>query len=252
MKAGKLIFSLGAGAALALLLAGCGSKDNGAAGNNAQASSAPLKQIAAPNGDWTQTVSVTPEGGFRMGNPGAPVKLVEYASLSCPHCAEFEEVGVPPLRDKYVKSGQVSWEFRTYLLFPTDLGVSMLLHCQGPEPFFRLSQELYATQRDWMGKLQALPQPQLEQLQNMPPAQRAANLVQISGLDEFFRQRGMPSSKIQACLADPKGVDLLGQITQRGNSEGLQGTPTFFINGKMAEDTAAWDKLEPQLKAAIR
>src|SRR3712207_3904235 len=66
-----------------------------------------------------------------MGNPDAPVKLVEYGSLSCPHCAEFEEQGAPELRDTYIKSGQVSWEFRTYLLFGLDAGISALLHCQG-------------------------------------------------------------------------------------------------------------------------
>lgn len=241
-------FLIGSGAAaLILLLAGCGAKDKG----NTQASATPLTQIAAPNGDWTQQVTETPEGGFRMGNPDAPVKLVEYASLSCPHCAEFEEQGMPTLTGKYVKSGQVSWEFRTYMLFPTDAGVSLLLHCQGAQPFFRLSQELYAGQRDWMGRIQALPQPQLEQMQNLTPQQRAEALVKAGGLDEFFRQRGMPASKVQACLADPQALEKLGQITDRGNKDGVTGTPTFFINGKVAEETAAWDKLEPQLQAAI-
>jgi protein-disulfide isomerase len=245
MKALKL----GGAAALALVLAACG----GGGDNISQAElDKPLAQIKAPQGDWTQVVSETPEGGFRMGNPNAPVKLVEYASLSCPHCAEFEEQGVPTLRDKYVKSGQVSWEFRTFILFGSDPGVSMLLHCQGATPFFRLSEELYATQRDWGAKLQSLTEQQQQQLQAMSPQQAGAALVPILGLDEFFRQRGMPQSRIDSCLADKAMADKVGAITQLGTKEGVTGTPTFFINGKQAPETAGWAKLEPQLRAAIK
>jgi protein-disulfide isomerase len=239
--------TLGGAAALALLLAGCG----GDGGGNASSAdlNKPLTQIPAPQGDWTQVVSATPEGGFRMGNPNAPVKLVEYASLSCPHCAEFEEQGVPTLRDKYVKSGQVSWEFRTYTLFGTDPGVSMLLHCQGATPFFRLTQELYASQRDWSAKAQAVPQ---EQLQQMEPAQASAYLVQATGLDQFFRQRGMPEAKVRACLADRAGLEKLAAIKSAGDKAGINGTPSFLINGTFAPETSSWAALEPKLRAAIK
>jgi protein-disulfide isomerase len=238
-----------AAAALALALAGCG----GGSGNNqsAVAEAGPLTQIPAPNGDWTQTVVKTAEGGFRMGNPNAPVKLVEYGSLSCPHCAEFEELGGPPLRDKYVKSGQVSWEFRTYLLFPTDPGVSMLLHCQSESAFFPLVEQLYADQPNWMGKIQAMPREQQEALQSMPPREAAGLVVRAGGLDEFFRQRGTPSARIQSCLADPAGIDQIVAIKKRGDEEGVNGTPSFFINGKVVEGAANWAGLEPALRAAI-
>jgi len=246
MKALKL----GGAAALALILAACG---GGNGGNASEADmNKPLAQIKAPQGDWTQVVSETPEGGFRMGNPNAPVKLVEYASLSCPHCAEFEEQGAPTLRDKYVKSGQVSWEFRTFVLFGSDPGVSMLLHCQGATPFFRLSEELYANQAQWGEKLRGVTDDQQTRWQNMGPQAAAADMVRFLGLDEFFRQRGMPQSKIDSCLADPANLKQVGDITQRGTGEGVTGTPTFFINGKMAPETASWKALQPQLRAAIK
>ncbi|MEA3051931.1 MAG: hypothetical protein QOG72_834 [Sphingomonadales bacterium] len=237
-----------AAASLAVGLAGCG---DGAGNSQSVADAGPLTQIPAPNGDWTQTVARTAEGGFRMGNPNAPVKLVEYGSLSCPHCAEFEERGAPQLRDKYVKSGQVSWEFRTYLLFPTDPGVSMLLHCQGPDAFFPLVEQLYADQAGWMGRIQQLPRDQQEAIQSMPPRDAAALVVRAGGLDEFFRQRGMPGSRIQSCLADPAGVETIASIKQRGDEEGVNGTPSFFINGKRYEGPANWAGLEPELRAAI-
>ena len=236
-------------AALALFLGGCGE-----GGGNNQASVAdntPLKQVPAPSGDWTQTVAKTPEGGFRMGNPDAPVKLVEYGSLGCHVCADFEEQGGPELRDTYVKSGQVSWEFRPYLLFPTDPGVSMLLRCQSETAFFPLLEQLYADQKGWMGRIQALPREQLEAIQSMPPAAAAGAVVRGAGLDEFFRQRGMPAARIQACLADPAGLEQVAAIKARGDSEGVNGTPSFFINGRFADGSTSWARLEADLRAAI-
>src|SRR5438128_1991328 len=112
--------------ALALALAAC----HGGAGNNATAaanSAAPLTQIPAPNhSDWTQIVARTADGGYLMGNPNAPVKLVEYGSITCPHCAHFSETS-GPLRDTYVRSGQVSYEFRPLLIHPQDPAVFMLI-----------------------------------------------------------------------------------------------------------------------------
>jgi protein-disulfide isomerase len=245
----KAFLAIGA-AALALALAGCGGGD----GNQASGpvSNAPLKQIPAPNGgDWTQTVVETPEGGYRMGNPDAPVKLVEYGSLGCHVCAEFSKQGSEPLQNTYVKSGQVSWEFRPFLLFPTDAGVSMLLRCQGPGPFFHVSDQLYAEQDEWMGKLKSLGAAEQQQLETMSADQRAVMLTRLTGVDQFFRQRGMPESKINACLADRAGLERLAQITSKGTEEGVSGTPTFFINGQIAEGATSWALLEPRLRRAI-
>jgi protein-disulfide isomerase len=237
------------GAASLALLAAC----SGGNGNSSAATSdEPLKQIAAPAGSsWADQVVQTPEGGMRMGNPDAPVKLVEYASVTCPHCREFEEQGAPMLRDKYVKSGQVSWEFRPYMLFPSDPGPSMLLLCQGPSAFFGLAEALYADQPNWAGRLQSLPEGQIQQLSQMPPAQRAAAFVNAAGLQDFFRQRGMPEAKMEECLTNPANLDKLASITQLGTKEGVTGTPTFFLNGKLVPDTASWAALEPKLREAL-
>ncbi|HEX8241119.1 MAG TPA: thioredoxin domain-containing protein [Allosphingosinicella sp.] len=244
----KSMLTAGA-AALALFLAGCGGGDGN---QSAAVSDAPLKQIPAPNGgDWTQMVAKTPEGGFRLGNPEAPVKLVEYGSLSCPHCAEFEEQGAPALRDTYVKSGQVSWEFRTYLLFPTDPGVSLLANCQSADAFFPAVEQIYKDQRNWMDKIQKLPQDQLTALGTMPLRDSAGLVARAAGLDEFFRQRGMPSAQIQSCLADPAGLEKIAEIKRKGDEEGVNGTPSFFINGKFVEGAANWRGLEPALREAI-
>jgi len=234
-------------AALALALAGCGK----GADSNAQVSNAPLKQIAAPQGDWTQVVSETPEGGYRMGNPEAPVKLVEYASLSCPYCAAFDHDGVPTLRDKYVKSGQVSWEYRPYMNHPTDPALVVLVRCQGPDTFFGLADQLYQSQATWYGRVADAPPAQFSAMQNLPPMQRNAALVKLAQLDEFFRQRGMPQAKIDSCLASQANLDKALAITERGNKDGINGTPNFMINGKLRTEAQDWKTLEPLLRGAI-
>lgn len=235
-------------AALAILLGGCG---DGAGNQTAPVDNSALKQIPAPNnGDWTQTVMKTAEGGFRMGNPEAPVKLVEYGSIGCHVCAEFEEAGAPELRDTYVKSGQVSWEFRPYLLFPTDPGISMLLLCQDESAFFPAIEQLYKDQKGWMGKIQSMSAEQEKALQTMTPRDAGAAIVKLGGIDEFFRVRGMPSSKIQSCLADPAMIEKVAAIKKLGDEQGVNGTPSFFIDGTFA-GVGNWAGLEPLLRGAI-
>lgn len=244
MKAG--LVALG----LALALAGCGEGGgNTAAGGGGAAPAA----IPAPNGgDWSQTVAETPEGGFRMGNPNAPVKLIEYASISCGACAAFSETGTEALVERYVKTGNVSWEYRPFMIFPTDPGIFMLLRCRGAGPFFQLTEQLYQNQSEWLGQVQQLPQDAVARIQSMPPAQQSAALVQATGLDRFFRQRGMPEAQVNQCLSNQQELQRLAQITSQAQSEfNVSGTPTFIINGETVPNATTWQALEPAIQEAL-
>ena len=245
----KAVFALGA-LALSLILAACG----GGSGNNvaAAANNAPIPQIAAPNhGDWTEMVSATQRGGYLMGNPNAPVKLIEYGSISCPVCARFANEGAQPLTNTYVRSGQVSWEFRPFLIHAQDPAVFLLLRCAGPQPFFRLAEQLYATQMEWAGRAEAMPAAQQQQMQNLDPHAQAAAMVRIMQIDQFFRQRGLSEARINSCLADDAALQALGDISRRGASEdNVQGTPTFIVNGDKL-DGSDWASLEARLRTAI-
>ena len=246
----KAQFGIGAVAFAAVLaLSACGGEDANLANANV---SAPLTQIPAPNnGSWTQVVSQTEQGGFRMGNPNAPVKLVEYASISCHVCQEFAEAATDRLEDVYVSSGQVSWEYRPFVLFPSDPGLFMLLRCQGPTPYFRLVEELYEQQPQWMARLQSLPPAQMQQLEGMSPNARAAFMVRATDLEGFFRQRGMPQARLDSCLADSQAIVQLAEQTRVGaEQDGVSGTPSFFINGTR-QDVTTWSALEPRLRSAI-
>jgi protein-disulfide isomerase len=217
----------------------------------AAAAAAPAGRAAPARVDWARTVVATPEGGFRMGNPDAAVKLVEYTSLSCPHCAAFAEQATAELSGDFVSSGKVSWEVRPYMLFPTDPGVSLLLACRGPQEFFETAGQLYASQKEWLGRLMALPEDRAVKLMESPPLETQREFVRIAGLDTFFRERGMSAAEIDACLADEARLEKAVALNRLGNAEGVSGTPAFFINGSPVEDVVNWAKLRPTLARAM-
>jgi protein-disulfide isomerase len=237
--------------ALALVaVAGCHSKQGDAATN------APAKVKAVPppkGGDWSTVVTATPAGGFMMGNPNAAVKLIEYGSLTCPHCREFDEKGVPPLIANYVKSGRVSWEFRNYVRDAFDLAASLVARCNGEKTFFPLSRALYNDQLTWVAKIQAVPPAQIEQLQNLPENQQFVELAKVAGFQDWAAARGVPVAKTNQCLANENSINQLVQMTSDATSQfpDFPGTPTFILNGTMLEKTATWDKLEPELRKAL-
>ena len=209
--------------------------------------------VAAPNnGDWSTVVAKTPEGGFVMGNPNAKVKLVEFGSMTCPHCAEFEEQGAKSLVDNYVKKGLVSWEFRNFVRDPFDVAASLIARCGGESSFFGMTRGLYAEQRDWVGKIQAADPAKMQALQTMPPAQQFSTIADIAGLKQFAAMRGVPRAKAEQCLADEAAVNQLVQMnSDAGSNYNIPGTPSFLINGTLVDQTAAWVQLEPKIKEAL-
>ena len=234
----------------ALLATACNAEKG--AGNSA-APEVTATPVAAPNnGDWSTVISKTAEGGFLMGNPNAKVKLVEFGSMTCPHCAEFEERGTKALIDNYVKKGLVSFEFRNYVRDPFDVAASLIARCGGEAGFFGLTRGLYAEQRNWVGKIQAADQATMQSLQTMPPAQQFSTIADLAGLKQFAAMRGVPRAKADACLADEAAVNQLVQMNSDAQSTyDIPGTPSFLINGKLVEQTASWDALEPTLKEAL-
>jgi protein-disulfide isomerase len=209
----------------------------------------PAARVAAPARaiDWTRTAIATPAGGVRLGNPAAPVKLVEYGSITCSHCAEFAREATAGLY-AHVRTGRVSWEYRPYMIFPTDPGIFALLSCQGPRGWFGSIEQLYASQPGWWGRAQAYIEANRSQLEAMSSPRRSAALVRAAGLDAFFRQRGMTPAAFNACLANPRNQQRIADITARATrTEAVQGTPTFFINGVLAY-AGSWGLLDVMLR----
>lgn len=228
------------------LLAACGGE--GAGGNNA-APAAPVAGAQPPAGQqWSQVVSETPEGGYRMGNPDAPVKLVEYGSRTCPACGAFAREGFEPLT-KLVETGKVSFEFRDFLIHGApDLASALLGRCNGPATFFPLLEAMYADQAATLDRLQATPPEFQTRIQSLPPQQQVGEWAQQAGYIDFVKQRGVPEAKARQCLADMPTVEKLVGVTEKATE--VQGTPTFIINGKKAEGAVSWSQLEAALKQA--
>ena len=210
------------------------------------AAAAPAK--AAAQRDWSKAVAVTPEGGFRMGNPAAPIKLVEYASYTCPHCAHFVQEGVPQLIAKYVRSGRVSFELRNFVRDPYDLSAALLSRCAGPRNFFPLMHHIFATQDQWTGRFADLSASEYDALTALAPTPKLIRIAAIGGVDAMAARFGVSPARAKACLSDEKAAARLAEMRRVATSQhDLQGTPTFLINGKKAEGAHDWATLEPLL-----
>jgi protein-disulfide isomerase len=210
------------------------------------AGAAPARRTA-PQADWSRTVVATPEGGFRMGNPAARVKLVEYGSLTCGHCAAFARQGMASLVGNYVKSGKVSYEYRNFILNGLDVAASMVARCGGPARFFPVADKFYATQPQWMGRLATLTAAQKAQLNALPEGQRLGRLAEMVGLTGLAAQQGIAPASSKRCLADQAALERLGKMAEAAGAQGVQGTPTFFLNGANI-GTHNWTTLEPILR----
>lgn len=221
----------------------------------APAFSAPAHQArrapAAPN--WVATVAITPEGGYRQGNPGAPVKLVEYGSRTCPTCGRFAAEAMAPLR-AYVAAGKVSYEYRDYLIHGApDLALALLNQCQPTPRFFAGLDAIYANQKAFDDRLIALEKTnaaQIEAWQKLPPPQMATRFAEALGMIAFMKGQGVPEARARVCLADPT---LLARIARTNadavNVHGVESTPSFFVNGRKVR-AFSWDRLQPELWAA--
>ena len=235
---------------LLALLAAC---SGGGEGGNSSQPVAKGPAIAAPAGkSWTETVVRTPEGGFRMGNPDAPVKLVEYGARTCPTCGAFSRAAAAPLEQNYVASGRVSFEFRDYLVHGApDLAAALVGQCAGTAPFFPLMNQMYAEQPALLDKLQAAI-PALEaQARSQSPAQQVGAIANAMGLVDFAKQRGVPEGQVRQCLTDQAAMDRLAKRSSDASAGGrVTGTPTFFVNDEPVPGAVSWPQVEEALKRA--
>jgi protein-disulfide isomerase len=214
---------------------------------------APKKAPAAPARtapaarDWARFVAPTPEGGFRIGNPAAPLKLVEYGSFTCIHCAHFAAEGFPAILRDYVRPGKVSFEFRNFVRDPYDMAGALLARCASPANFFPLAERIFLTREQWIPKLQALTPEQTQQLNALPVPQRMVRFAAIAGFTSLAAQSGIPAARAQQCLTNKAGLDKLVAMRELAtNRYSLQATPTFLINGRNSE-VYDWPSLQPLL-----
>ena len=239
-----------------LALAACNKNKQEAGGTSTANDTIQVTQAKPPaGGTWADVVNPSSAGDYVMGNPDAKVKLLEIGSLSCPHCKAFDDEGVPALIENYIKTGQVSWEFRPYVIHgPIDMAANLVVKCNGMKTFFPMARALYKDQSVWLGKIEAVPQDKLAQMQNLPTNQVFVALANAGGLQDWAAARGVPQAKSNQCLSNQHMIDQEVQATANVNDRfpDFTGTPSFVINGKLLPKTASWDVLKPQLDAAVK
>lgn len=209
------------------------------------------KRPAAAN--WTRTFSTTPAGAFVMGNPRAKVKLIEYLSLTCSHCAAFAAEGMPALKRDYIARGLVSLEVRNAVRDGFDLSGTLLARCNGAPAYFGTSEQILAAQPVWIPKAEAyFASGAAGAGQSSDAAAKSAEFARAAGFDQVMRTRGMTPQRITACLSDTKAQSQVAAMADEAwNQRKISGTPAFLINGVAQERTASWASLEPKLKAAV-
>lgn len=234
-------------APLALALAACGGND--AAEGAAPPSSEPIAAIAPPAGkSWTEFAATTPEGGNRIGNPEAPIRLVGYASHTCSHCADFAAAAAGPLED-YIASGRVSYEIRNQIHDPIDLTIAILVRCGSPETFHPLANQAWAGFEEIITAAQGNAAA-LDRATQAEGPQRFQAIAEAAGLFDFFAARGISRDQAMQCLSDPAAAErIIANSTTQSDELGVTGTPTFFLNGTRL-DASNWPEVEAALRQA--
>lgn len=147
-----------------------------------------------------------------MGQQDAPVTIIEYASYTCSHCANFHETVLAPLKAEYIDTGKVKFIHREVYFDKFGLWAGMIANCVGPEKYYPVSGMIYDTQADWIG--------------DGKEATISANLRKI-GL-----KAGLTGDQVEACLNDmDRAQAMVASYQQKAGADGIDATPTLIING---------------------
>lgn len=172
-------------------------------------------------------LGVDPEKDNIMGDASAPVTIVEYSSLTCPHCANFHKMTVPDLKEKYVKTGKVRYVIREFPLDRLAFAAAAITRCAGPDKFFPFTTVLYKNQSKWA-------------VSDGNPAQLLFNMA---------KQIGFTQDEFNACLENKEVIDHIQESRRRGSEEfGVNSTPTIFVNGKKVEGGNSLADLEKAME----
>src|ERR1700730_18085881 len=194
-----------AGAALVAVAAAGGSgywflsRPGTALAEPAGGSDVPMADLMAPG----------PLGDHVLGSPDAPVTIIEYASMTCPHCAHFHETTYPEMKKKYIDTGTVRFIFREFPLDALAAAGSMLARCAGKDKYFPMLETLFAQQKEWVVQ------------------------KPLGPLLAIAKQAGFTEQSFNQCLENQQLVEGIEASRARATKLGVSSTPTFFVNGNI-------------------
>jgi protein-disulfide isomerase len=213
---------------------------------------AALAAVAAAPANWTKTVRQAPSGAMVRGNPAAKVKLVEYLSYTCSHCAHFVEESKVPLTKNYIATGAASVEIRNAVRDRYDFVAALLARCGGPSRFFGNTDALLASQSAWMAQAAAFDRTNGPKMSKLPMNATLTMIAQGSGMNAIMKARGFTPAQINACLISKPDQEKIGAMTNEAwNDRKLNGTPSFLINDTLVTQAGTWAAIDTQLKTAL-
>jgi protein-disulfide isomerase len=170
-----------------------------------------------------------PDGDIVLGSDKAPVTIIEYASMTCPHCAHFSETTFRELRKRYIDTGKVRFTLRAFPLDALAAAGFMVARCGGKEKYMPIVETLFAKQPDWIVK------------------------EPIAPLKEIAKQYGLTEESFNQCLANQKLLDNIQAVRDHAVEKlGVNSTPTFFINGKRMVGDLSSDQLFKEIDSYLK
>ncbi len=212
----------------------------------------PLIGAAPAPVNWVSTITQTAVGALVMGKPDAKVRLIEYISYSCSHCAHFIGESAVPLKRDYVAKGLVAVEFRNAVRDQFDFTAALVARCGATSRFHGNTELLLATQSQWLGKANSFLQANGARLQKLPVNEQLKAVYRGVGLNKIMAARGYTMAQLDVCVTDKASQSKVLALTKEAfETRQITGTPTFLVNGTMLENAGSWAIVEPSLKTAL-
>jgi protein-disulfide isomerase len=169
-----------------------------------------------------------PLGEMALGDEKAPVTIIEYASMTCPHCAAFHATTYPELKKRYIDTGKVRFIFREFPLDQLALAAFLLARCSGPDKYFPMIDSLFALQKEWVTQ------------------------KPLGPLLAIAKQAGMSEQAFNECLQNQKLIDGIEDVRQRAMKLNIQSTTSFFVNGKPLKGNYTIEEFEKAMAPYLK
>jgi protein-disulfide isomerase len=234
--------TVGMAVAAMLLVAGCGQSGTKTADSTASSASATSSGASSDTGKSVlgapDKIEQLPD--MTLGDPKAPVKIIEYASMTCPHCAHFDAEIFPELKKNYIDTGKVFYTFREFPLDGVALRASMIARCVGKDRFFGFLHGLFHTQIVWAN-------PDLWNDDKKTVDEKLTPLATMAK-----EQAGMSREEFDKCVHNQTLQQQITMQAKRGVDEyKVHGTPSVFIDGKPFEEVGSYEPLDAKLKEIL-
>lgn len=181
---------------------------------------APVAVAAAASSDAKSLLAVQ-QGDHVMGDPKAPITMIEYASLTCPHCAHFNTTELPQIEEKWIKTGKVKLIYRDFPLDQIATKAAQLAECAGNDKYFAVLDMIFRGQGNW-----------------------AVAQDPIAELSKSLRIAGMGENEVKACLANDAVATGVINDYRGGETLGVNSTPTIFVNGEQFKGARSMEEFD--------